>query len=93
MYNQHARGMATARHRSLVEKGGRKALLETLHTQKKKCQKSPIFTNLKEKMRAHRASSKAFVGNRISYEVIKAISIKKEVGQITKPAHLMKETY
>jgi len=36
MYNQHTRGMATTRHRSLVERGGRKALLETLHTQKKK---------------------------------------------------------
>jgi len=27
--------MATTRHRSLVEKGGRKALLEALHTHKK----------------------------------------------------------
>jgi len=38
MYNQHTRGMETTRHRSLVERGGRKALLETLHTytQKKK---------------------------------------------------------
>jgi len=36
-----------AGHRSLVERGGRKALLETLHT-KKKCQKKPIFTNLKK---------------------------------------------
>ena len=33
MYNQHTRGMATTRHRSLVESVGRKALLETLHTQ------------------------------------------------------------
>ena len=32
MYNQHTRGMETTRHRSLVERGGRKALLETLHT-------------------------------------------------------------
>jgi len=31
MYNQHTRGMATTRHRSLVERGGGKALLETLH--------------------------------------------------------------
>ena len=42
--HQHTRGMATTRHRSLVERGGRKALLETLHTDKKKkpikiCQK------------------------------------------------------
>jgi len=34
MYNQHTRGMETTRHRSLVERGGRKALLETLHTHK-----------------------------------------------------------
>jgi len=27
MYNQHTRGMATTRHRSLVERGGRKALV------------------------------------------------------------------
>jgi len=50
MYNQHTRGMATTRHRSLVERGGRKALLETSHkhTKKKhkKCQEKPIFTNL-----------------------------------------------
>ena len=58
MYNQHTRGMATTRHRSLVEKGRRKALLETLHT-KKKCQKTPIYTNLQKKIRAHQASSKA----------------------------------
>ena len=32
IYNQHIRGMATTRHRSLVERGRRKALLETLHT-------------------------------------------------------------
>jgi len=49
MYNQHTRGMATTRHRSLVERGGRKALLETLHTQKKNVRKKPIFTNLKKR--------------------------------------------
>jgi len=27
MYNQHTRGMATTRHRSLVERGGRKAFV------------------------------------------------------------------
>ena len=32
MYNQHTREMETDRHRSLVERGGRKDLLETLHT-------------------------------------------------------------
>jgi len=28
MYNQHTRGMATTRHRSLVERGGRKAFVK-----------------------------------------------------------------
>jgi len=47
--------MATTRHRSLVERGGRKALLETLHTNQKKkkgeknVRKKPIFTNLKKR--------------------------------------------
>jgi len=36
MYNQHTIEMATTRHRSLVERGGKKALLETLHTHNKK---------------------------------------------------------
>jgi len=49
MYHQHTRGMATTRHKSLVERGGRKALLETLHTQNQKnLKKKPIFTNLKK---------------------------------------------
>ena len=64
MYNQYTRGTETTRHRSLVKGDGRKALLETLHThkqqQKKKMSETkPIFTNLKEMIRAHRASSKA----------------------------------
>jgi len=51
MYNQHTRGMETTRHRSLVERGGRKALLGTLHTHKNKnkYQKTPIFTDLKNR--------------------------------------------
>ena len=55
MYNQHTRRTATTRHRSLVETGGRKALLETLHThtikknRKKNVRKKPIFTNLKKR--------------------------------------------
>jgi len=49
MYNQHTRGMATTRHKSLLDRGGRKALLETLHTQKKNVRKNPIFTNLKKR--------------------------------------------
>jgi len=44
MYNQHTRGIETTRHGSLVERGGRKALLETLHTHKKNVKKNPIFT-------------------------------------------------
>ena len=59
MYNQHTREMATTRHRSLVERGGGKALLETLHTYKKKIQTKLIFTNVKKNIRTHRASSKA----------------------------------
>jgi len=49
-YNQHTRGIATTRHRSLEERGGKKALLETLHTHtKRKCKKNPIFTNLEKR--------------------------------------------
>jgi len=40
--------MATTRHKSLVENGGRKALLEILHTQKKN-QKKPDIHESKEK--------------------------------------------
>jgi len=60
VYNQHTTGMATTRHtvRSMVERGGRKSLLETLHTPKKN-QEKRIFTNLKKKIQAHRASSNA----------------------------------
>jgi len=53
MYNQHTRGMATTRHRSLVERGGRKAFVRDkglAHTQKrKKNLEKPIFTNLKKR--------------------------------------------
>jgi len=60
MYNQHTRGMATTRHRSLVERGGRKALLETLHTQNKiKMSEKTDIHESKEKIQSHRASSKA----------------------------------
>jgi len=50
MYNQHTRGMATTRHRSLVERGERKILPETSHTPKK-IQENPIFTNLKKRFK------------------------------------------
>jgi len=58
MYYQHTRGMATTRHSSLVERGGREALLETLHTSKKKCPKKPIFTNLKKRLEHIELSAK-----------------------------------
>ena len=50
MYNQHTRGMATNRHRSLVERGRRKAFVRDkglAHTQKenKKCQKKSELTS------------------------------------------------
>jgi len=48
MYNQHTRGMEITRHRSLGERGGRKALLETLRQQKRNVRKKLIFTNLKK---------------------------------------------
>ena len=44
---------------SLVEMGGRKALLETLQTQKNKFQKKTDIHEFKDKIQAHRASSKA----------------------------------
>jgi len=49
MYNQHTRGVAITRHRSLVERGGGKALLETLHTHKKKSQKKTDIHESEEK--------------------------------------------
>jgi len=58
MYNQHPRGMATTRHMSLVERGGRKALLENLHTKKKQCQEKTDIPKSKGKD-SSRASSKA----------------------------------
>jgi len=58
MHDQHTRGMTTTRHRSLVEKGGRKAFVRDkglAHTQKRKekrrknVRENPIFTNLNKK--------------------------------------------
>ena len=40
MYNQHTRRMATTRHRSLVMRSRRKALLETWQTHKKNVRKN-----------------------------------------------------
>jgi len=57
MYNQHTTGMETTRHRSLIGRGGKKALLETLEQGKKIQGKTDIHES-KEKIRAHRASSK-----------------------------------
>ena len=59
MYNQHTRGMETTRHRSLVERGERKALLETLHTHKKMVKRKNDIHEPKEKIRAYRASNNA----------------------------------
>jgi len=61
MYNQRTRGLARTRHRSLVESSRRKALLETLHTQKNENEmsKKTDIHESKEKIGAHRASSKA----------------------------------
>jgi len=67
MYNQHTRGMATTRHRSLVERGGRKAFIrdkERHCTQKKQEEKNAskklIFTNQKKRrIQAHRIPSTA----------------------------------
>jgi len=39
--------MATTRHRSLVERGGRKDLLQTLHTQKNVQKKTDIHESKK----------------------------------------------
>jgi hypothetical protein len=49
MYNQHTRGMETTRHRSLVERGAKKALLETLQQPKKKCQRKTDIHESKKK--------------------------------------------
>jgi len=56
--------MVTTRHRSLVERGGRKAFFRDkglAHKKEKgkKMSETPIFTNLKKRIRAHIASSKA----------------------------------
>jgi len=52
MYKQHTRGMETTRHRSLVERGGRKAFVRDLaHTPKKNVRKKSIFTNLKKRFK------------------------------------------
>jgi len=59
--------MATTRHRSLVERGSRKAfvrdkgLAHKKEKRKKVSGKKPIFTNLKKMIRAYRASSKATI--------------------------------
>jgi len=50
MYNQQTRETSTTKHTSLVERGERKALLETLNTPKKNVKKKPIFTNLKKRV-------------------------------------------
>jgi len=50
--------MATTRHRSLVERGGRKAFVRDkgLAHKKKKCHQKQIFTDLKKRVPASKAS-------------------------------------
>jgi len=54
MYNQHTRGMATTRHRSLVRRGGRKAFVRDkgIHT-KKMSGKTDIHEPSKQKRFEH----------------------------------------
>jgi len=58
MYTQHTTGMATTRHRNLIERSGRRAFVKDkglAHTQKrekgtgKKCQKTPDIHESKKK--------------------------------------------
>jgi len=75
MYNQHTRGMATTRHRSLVERGGRKALLETMHIQKHKNLKKNRYSRIWRKNSSTQSFQQSY--KTISYEVIKATSIRQ----------------
>jgi len=59
MYNQHTRGMATPRHRSLVDRGGRKAFVRDkglAQTSKSEGGKNGKNTNLKKIIRAHKVT-------------------------------------
>jgi hypothetical protein len=52
MYDHHTRGMATTRHRSLVGRGGRKALVrDKAHTYKHTHKKSQTTNNPNPKKR------------------------------------------
>jgi len=53
MYSQHTRGMETTRHRSLVGRGGRKALLETLHTHQKKMSEKNQYSRIQRRRFEH----------------------------------------
>jgi len=79
MFNQHTRGMATTRHRSLVERGGRKALFKILHPRKKKCQENPILTNLKKRFEHIELPAKLLdyflLSNKININQSQAISV------------------
>jgi len=64
MFNQHTRGMATTRHRSLVRGAEERLVLETkalnTHKKEKKSQEKLILTNRKNKwIQAYEAASKA----------------------------------
>jgi hypothetical protein len=58
MYNQHTRGMATTRHRSLVGRSGGRGFVRDRPKKKKKKISAHRYLKSK-KIRANRASSKA----------------------------------
>jgi len=58
MYDQHTRGMATTRHRSLVGRGWRKTVVRDKAQHTKKIRK-PVISNLKNIFWTHKACSKA----------------------------------
>jgi len=90
MYNQQTREMATTRYRSLVRRAGRKAFVKDKGTHtKKECQKNPIFTNQKKKGWSIQSFQQNY--SNISYEVIKATSIKKLAKNlnVTDKVHLL----
>jgi hypothetical protein len=59
MYNQHTRGMATTRHRSLVGRSGGRGFVRDRPKKKKKKKISAHRYLKSKKIRANRASSKA----------------------------------
>jgi len=58
MYNQHTRGMATTRHRSLVERGGRKAFVRDRERRTKQNHKKGEGGNVRKKTDIHESKEK-----------------------------------